>query len=208
MMRSFFENKKFENKQFQNKQFQNKQFQNKQFQNKARFNKPLSREGITGLGLLLLCLVFYGFALHPVQLRLAQLQSTMAALQEKNRRAQHTQKAIKDSTPAEQLRDYYKLFPDPDTTPVLLKKIYAAAHHEGIQLEQGEYRATPEKAGKLIHYQITLPVNGTYLHLRKFLTAVLNTIPTASLDHIRFERQKIGDTEVQAEIKLTLYLQT
>lgn len=174
--------------------------------NNILYNKPLSREGVTGLGLLLLCLVFYGFALRPAQLRFAQLQSTVAALQEKSRQAKHSQKTIRDRTPAQQLHDYYRLFPHPDTTPALLKKIYAAARHEGIQLEQGEYRATAEKAGKLIHYQITLPVNGTYLHLRKFLTAVLNDIPTASLDNIRFERQKIGDTEVQAEIKLTLYL--
>ena len=165
----------------------------------------ISREGTVGLALLALCLAFYLSALRPTQVRLDQLRANMASLHEK---LQNTTKAMhaNQDTPAEQLATYYKFFPAQSSTPVWLDKIYKAARDQNIRLEQGEYRANREKAGKLIRYQITMPVKGTYLQLRKFLAAVLTEIPIASLDHISFERQKIGDEAIDAKIKLTLYL--
>lgn len=165
----------------------------------------LSREGAVGLGLLVLCLAFYFSALRPTQVRLDRLQSDMVSLHEKIRNAKDAMRVDPD-TPAEQLVRYYKFFPPQTSTPLWLDKIYKAALDQNIQLEQGEYRAKSEKAGKLVHYRIVMPVKGTYLQLRKFLAAVLTDIPTASLDQISFERQKIGDEVIEAKIKLTLYL--
>lgn len=165
----------------------------------------LSREGVAGLGLLALCLAFYLSALRPMQVKLDQLQANMVSLREKIQDTANTMRTNRD-TPAEQLVTYYKFFPSQTSSPDWLEKIYKAAQDQKIQLEQGEYRITSEKTGKLVHYQITLPVKGTYLQLRKFLAAVLTEIPIASLDHISFERQKIGDEVVEAKIRLTLYL--
>jgi len=165
----------------------------------------LSREGVIGLGLIMLCLAFYFLALRPSQLQLDQLRNNLRLFHERSQNTadnMHT----KGDTPAEQLVTYYNFFPSQTTTPMWLDKIYKAAYDQGIQLNQGEYRINREKAGKLVRYQITMPVKGTYLQLRKFLAAVLTGIPIASLDHISFERQKIGDVVVAAEIKLTLYL--
>ena len=165
----------------------------------------LSREAAFGLGLLAISLAFYLSALLPAQAKLDQLRTNMVSLQVKLQNTAKTMRANQD-TPAEQLVVYYKFFPEQSTTPVWLGKIYKAARDQNIQLEQGEYRAVREKAGKLVRYQIALPVKGTYLQLRKFLAAVLTEIPIASLDHISFERQKIGDEVIEAKIKLTLYL--
>lgn len=165
----------------------------------------LSRAGSVGLGLFALCLTFYLSALRPAQNRLAQLQANMLSLHEKIRNTANSLRSNQDA-PAEQLVTYYKFFPAQTTTPDWLNKIYAAARSQNLQLEQGDYRANREKAGKLIRYQITLPVKGTYLQLRQFVAAVLTEIPAASLDQISFERQKIGDEVIEAKIRLTLYL--
>jgi Pilus assembly protein, PilO len=165
----------------------------------------LGREGVIGIGLLALCLNFYLFALKPVHLQIIQLHDSVASLKQGIEGNAHWPLIEKES-PAEQLSVYYSFFPAQTTTPEWLEKIFTAAKSEKIRLKEGEYRVNREKAGKLIRYQITLPVSGSYLQLRKFLATVLSEIPIASLDHISFKRQKIGDSVISAEIKLTLYL--
>jgi Tfp pilus assembly protein PilO len=165
----------------------------------------LSRERIVGLGLLALCLAFYLSALRPTQVRVDQLQTNMVSLHEKMRNTAKSLRTDPDA-PAEQLVTYYKFFPSQTTAPAWLDKIYKAALDQNLRLERADYRPTRDKAGKLIRYQITMPVKGSYLQLRKFLATVLTDVPIASLDHISFERQKIGDELIEAKVKLTLYL--
>ncbi len=165
----------------------------------------LSREGRLGLGLMVLGLGFYLAVVQPAQLQLTQLQDDVVSQQKKIRIAAKSLQATQDP-PAEQLIAYYKFFPAQTTAPLWLEKIYRAARNQGIQLEQGEYHTAREKSARLLHYQVTLPVKGSYLQLRKFLATVLTEVPIASLDNISFERQKIGDQAIEARIKLTLYL--
>ena len=165
----------------------------------------LGRGGGIGLGLFALCLTVYLSALRPAQVRLDQLHDNMTALREKKQGSGNSVQTRQNSL-AEQLLTYYNFFPPQMSTPFWLDKIYKAALEQNIELAQGEYRANREKAGKLVHYQITMPVKGNYLQLRKFLAAVLTEIPVASLDQISFERQKIGEEVIEAKIRLTLYL--
>jgi len=44
------------------------------------------------------------------------------------------------------------------------------------------------------------------VQLRQFVGRVLKDMPTASLDAVRFERRKPGDTQVEAQVRLTIYL--
>lgn len=166
----------------------------------------LSREGLTGLLLLAVCATFYLSALRPTQERRDRLQTSVTSLHD---RMQATARNLRTNTdaPAEQLATYYKFFPAQASATTWLAKIYKAASDQNLQLEQGDYRPSRDPGGRLVRYQITLPVKGSYLQLRKFLAAVLADIPIASLDHISFERQKIGDDIIDAKIRLTLYLE-
>jgi Tfp pilus assembly protein PilO len=165
----------------------------------------LSRERTVGLGVLAICLVSYMSALQPTQARRDRLQADVTSLHERVRNPAHAMRTGR-AIPAEQLAVFYRFFPSQTSAPDWLDKIYKAARNQNIQLDEGDYRAAREKVGKLVRYQITLPVKANYLQLRKFLAAVLAEVPIASLDHISFERQKIGDEIIEAEIKLTLYL--
>ena len=60
--------------------------------------------------------------------------------------------------------------------------------------------------GKLWRYEIVLPVHGTYPQVRVFLAQVLTKIPHLALQSVSFERQKVGDAMIEANIRLTLYL--
>ena len=85
-----------------------------------------------------------------------------------------------------------------------LEAIYAHARASKLQLAQGEYRL--EKGAGLAAYRVTLPVRGSYAQVRQFVGRVLKDMPTASLDAVRFERSKAGDAQLEAQVRLTIYL--
>jgi hypothetical protein len=101
---------------------------------------------------------------------------------------------------------FYQYFPLKQSIPGSLDRIFRVAAHQTIQLTQGEYRIVPTKTDRIIGYQVSLPVRGTYVQIRKFILQVLKEVPTASLDELSFKRDTIDSTDVEAKIKLTLYL--
>ena len=105
---------------------------------------------------------------------------------------------------AAELERFYRRFPTLDGLQGELEAVYAHARASKLQLAQGEYRL--EKGAGLAAYRVTLPVRGSYAQLRQFVGRVLKDMPTASLDAVRFERRKAGDTQVEAQVRLTIYL--
>lgn len=164
----------------------------------------LSREAWLAAGLMVLSLGFYLAVLAPAQTTRDQLQRDLAAAQQQARNASAS--TLSTDSPAEQLASFYKFFPGQTTAPQWLNKIYSAARHQGLQLSQGDYHATQENSGRLLRYQITLPVKGSYSQLRHFIDTVLSDIPHLALNQISFERQKIGESTIEGKIKFTLYL--
>ena len=65
---------------------------------------------------------------------------------------------------------------------------------------------TQDKVGQLMRYKIMLPVQGKYPQIRKFLASLPSEIPVIALENVQFERKNIVDADVQAKIKLVLYL--
>jgi hypothetical protein len=49
-------------------------------------------------------------------------------------------------------------------------------------------------------------VRGSYPQLRDFVAAVLKDMPVASIDALRFERKKALDSELDAQIRLTVHV--
>lgn len=160
--------------------------------------------GVVGLGLLAFCGVVYLSAIVPAQHRLADMKAQTLSLRALLAKNNATQKET--PTPEVQLNRFYQFFPAHTATPDLLEKLYAAAESSNIVLEQGDYRLASTKGDKIAHYQVTLPVKGSYPQIRKFIGRILADLPASSLDEVSFQRQKIGDMQVESQIKLTLYL--
>jgi len=164
-----------------------------------------SREVLLALSLLALAAGFALLALQPAVGQLGRLQSDVSSLHDRIRKAARDLGDSPDA-PVEQLAAYYRFFPAPATATKWLDTIYRTAGSLGLRLDQGEYRPTTEPGSRLLRYQITLPVKGSYLQIRKFVATLLTDIPVASLDYINFERRRVGEADVEAKIKLSLYL--
>lgn len=166
------------------------------------------RIGLIGLAGVLLLMVSAGFLVahvHADRAQLARLDQVSLTLRE---RAQRATSAFDEAElpPAEQLARFYGSFPDLTAVPDVLGRIHQAAHAQGLVLEQGEYRIVTERGGTLRRYRITLPVKGPYLQVRQFLATALHDAPFVALDSVRFQRDAIGQSMVEAQIHLTIYL--
>ncbi|HEU4843822.1 MAG TPA: hypothetical protein VFT05_06130, partial [Burkholderiaceae bacterium] len=84
--------------------------------------------------------------------------------------------------------------------------LFGLAAKAGLTLRQGEYKAGIDRNARLVTYQVTLPVKGSYNDVSNFSLMALRAIPFASLDELSFKRENIGDTQLEARVRLTLFL--
>ena len=165
----------------------------------------LGLAGVFAIAMLIVCFAFYLSTIRPMQARLevAQRKATSVSASEVNVSAKAD--GIGD-TPSEQLAVFYQFFPDEKNSPQWLAQMIAVAEKSGLELNEGDYEITQDKVGKMMRYKITLPVQGTYPQIRKFLVSLNKEVPVMALEDVQFERKDVADSAVQAKIKLVLYL--
>jgi hypothetical protein len=166
----------------------------------------LGRPGILGIGILVVFPPFYLSAIAPAQERLDAARRSTLALREQVMHAGRSLDGVR-RTPAVQLAEFYRIFPEERSSPQWLAKLAALASRNGLSLNEGEYQATRDNAGRLMRFQMVLPVKGEYRQIRRFLAALPAEIPSAALETIQFSRRNVADSTVEARIKLALYLE-
>ncbi len=171
----------------------------------SHWAKRLSWPWMAVLGLLALTGGIYFSVIEPSQRELHAMRQDLLALQKQVNSTEKNPVLPAHTSSPSQLAIFYHYFPDEQSLPDSLEKILGAATEDKLVLTEGDYHITRDKLGKLERYQIRLPLYGSYLDIRKFLSAVLSALPASSLDNIKFERQKIGDSGVAVIIELTLY---
>jgi len=162
--------------------------------------RQLGNAGVIGIGILVACAGFWGSALAPAEQELAAQRLAAERL-----RARSPYQPVSTTGRAEELRRFYGLFPSAASLTDELERVHQLARRSGLELAQGEYRLERPQYG-LWAYRVTLPVRGGYPQLRAFLASLLRDIPTASLEALKFERRKAAETEIDAQLRITLHL--
>jgi Tfp pilus assembly protein PilO len=174
--------------------------------NMRRWLRILGWPGVAGLGLLVACVSLYVSAIRPAQERMQEMEDSVAFVREQ---MAHDGKATREKlrSPAEQLAEFYRAFPTERYSPQWLEKLIAVAEQNDLTLNEGEYKTSRDKVGRLVRYQIMLPVSGEYPQIREFLAELPAEIPIMALEDVQFERKNIADSMVEARIRLVLYLE-
>lgn len=162
--------------------------------------QALGPAGIVGVGVLLACLAFYFSALRPAELELSAGRLAAARV-----RAQAASAAASARPSAASRID--ARFPPLSQLPDQLGRLYALARAEQLDLARGDYRLQAGD-GPLRAYRITLPLRGSYPRIREFIREMLVKMPFASIDALQFERRKVTDARLQAQLRVTLYFRT
>lgn len=164
------------------------------------------KPGVLAVGILLVYPVFYLAAIVPARERLDVAQRNAQARHEQIRRANEATGSVRH-TPAEQLAEFYRIFPEERSAPKWLGKLAVLAQENGIVLNEGDYKVMRDDSARLMRLQMVLPVKGEYQTIRRFLAALPAEIPVIALENVQFSRHNVGDPSVEALIRLTLYLE-
>lgn len=168
----------------------------------GRLRSWLTWPALAAVGVAAFATSLHVSAVRPAQGKVEALQRTLSEL-----RAQYPlNDPASRQNPHLQLVRFYESFPSLASAPNWLKQLYRAAQSNHLELMRGDYRILRKEHGQLSQYQMTLPLKGSYPNIRGFLNTVLSEFPGISLDNVAFERQKIGEADVQVSVRLTLYL--
>lgn len=158
----------------------------------------LGGAGVIGLGLLAQCAAFYVFAMLPQQ-RDVEARQRLAGARAAELRPVRT---VDEAT--SQVERFYGLFPPFAGSTDEIERLHRYAATAGLQLVKGEYRVE-SREGSLVALHASFPLRGTYAGLRRFFAAVLEHMPIAAIDGLRFERKKPGEEILDAQVQMTLF---
>lgn len=156
----------------------------------------LGWQGMLGGLLLLAAYLFYSLELAPLELR-AEVERA---------RTETGQQRMRGQPSSASLEKFYAFFEGGQMATDQLDTIYRLAEANALKLKVGEYKLEDKEGDGLKEYQISLPVHGSYLQVRAFVTQVLEKMPTVSLDRILLRREHADSPTVDAEIQFTLYM--
>lgn len=162
----------------------------------------LGWQGMAGLILLVLAGAFNYLSLHPLE---QQTEFVRERIDQARSKVSMEGRAFGVQGRQRELEMFYDSLPaEPDVTDVLAK-IYVVAEASHVTLKQGEYRLNNMNP---LHpeYGMSFPVKGGYANIRAFLARILADYPALALDGISFHRDKIDDSVLSADIRLTLFL--
>jgi Tfp pilus assembly protein PilO len=170
-----------------------------------RHELRLGWPGALGLLVLAGCLAAWFTLVQPARQRLQQARLSATSLQERIARAGDDARN-KPLSLQEQLDAFYRIFPSERDAAEWVGRIAAIAQRDGLGLHQAEYKATPDKSGKLTRLQMSLPLRGDYQVVRRFLTDLRSEVPIVAVEQVQLERQKVGDAAVDARVRLVIFL--
>ena len=151
--------------------------------------------GVGAIGLLAAALFFSNFMVKPLEQK--NLSLTEAATRQ-GRKADSAQSGEKVAAVYEYLRK------EEDTTD-WLAKLHGIGTATGIQMRTASYRTQPTE-GRIVRYEIVLPVTGSYGQIRDFLKRAALEIPVLSIDQVTLKKEERKGAALQAEMRLTLHM--
>jgi Tfp pilus assembly protein PilO len=169
------------------------------------WQRRLGWQGLLGLALAIAAGAIYWAAIEPAKARTRELEQEALSVRAFSRVNADAAKAANPSYET-WLENFYRLLPAKASAPDWLRIIFSAARNQSLGLEQGEYKVSVDKNGRLLAYEIGLPVHGTYMQVRKFVADVLEQIPAIALDEIVIKRETINANRIDASIRFTLFL--
>ena len=155
------------------------------------------------LGVLALCLLITLAYAWPQARALQQLKQDVADMH--RAMPQHQGQWI-DRSPQAALNTFYQFLPREDEATVLLNQVLDITQQHGLVPEKVDYTLTRQPSASFSKYQLTLPLRGHYLDIRRFIAEVMSTLPSAALNDIALKREDMMSDQIDARLHFTLYL--
>ncbi len=166
-----------------------------------QLKEQLGWQGISGIAMLLLAGAFNFLALQPLEQETSFMHTRLNAVQAKTS-AQSRTVSLGDRQ--KELGEFFDSLPVESDVTDILASLSAIAEESGVEIRQAEYRLDEKKKSRL-EYGIFLPIQGGYANVRHFVFRVLAEHPAIALDQINFQRDRVADSALKAEIHMTIF---
>jgi Tfp pilus assembly protein PilO len=161
------------------------------------------RHQLGGLGLAALALMAAAAAFHFMVLK--PLDASNAQLEDRVSRQAPRAAAGAPGNAADQVAQVYEYLQKDEETTDWLAKLHGIGGATGVQLKSASYR-TEKTAGRMVRYEMVLPLVGSYPQIRDFLQRARAEIPVMSIDQLTLKRESRNDGALQVELRLTLHM--
>lgn len=158
-----------------------------------RLIERIGLAGALAVAVLAAALAFSNFAVKPLEERGAAL---------KGRKAESAAPA------GEKVAAVYQYLAKEESTTDWLAKLHGIGTATGIQMRAASYSTKPAE-GRIVRYEIVLPVAGSYAQIRDFLKRAQAEIPVMSIDQVTLkkdEKKGASQAALHAELRLTLHM--
>lgn len=82
------------------------------------------------------------------------------------------------------------------------------ARDAGVTMERADYAVQADTSLPISRMNVSVPVQGSYAAVRRFLAGVLNDVPNAALESLQLERSDTRADELRATARLMLLYRT
>lgn len=149
--------------------------------------------GVAAIGLLAAALFFSNFMVRPLEERNALLKQSVSG------------KAPAAAASGEKVAAVYEYLRKDEGTTDWLAKLHGIGTATGIQMRAGSYSTKPAE-GRIVRYEMVLPVAGSYAQIRDFLKRAQAEIPVMSIDQVTLKKDEKKGGAIHAEMRLTLHM--
>jgi hypothetical protein len=163
----------------------------------VRMRTALGGLGLAALALFAVATLFHFAVLKPLEVR-------TGALKERLLREAPRARAGPAAGAADKVSAVYGFLKRDEHTTDWLAKLHAIGAATGVQLKSASYRSQGE--GRIVRYEIVLPLAGSYPQIRDFLQRSAAEIPVMSIDQLTLKRESRSEAALQAELRLTLHM--
>jgi hypothetical protein len=167
-----------------------------------RASRALGWSGVSGLALLVIAVGYYLTNYAPLYEDVSRLEKQVELASTELEQAGPKEAP---GTPGRQLDDFYSRLKSQSDVAEVVRRLHGSAREVGLRFVRGDYRPQREASGKILRYQITLPVRGSYPKVRQFLAQALRNEPALALDGVGFQTDRSGG-DLETRVQFTLFV--
>lgn len=164
-----------------------------------QWGRRLGPAGLAGLGLLAAALLLHTIQVDSLYRDIDAQHARLRAL----RQAIARQEATPQPVPVNPLSQ----LPPTGEASQLIGELAHLARLHGLDLPRGQYSVSSLAGTSLQRWQLVLPIDATYPDLYAFLATALERLPNLTLDELKLKRDRIESGELQAELRLSLFVE-
>ena len=176
------------------------------FRASKRFSQEMGWEWVAAIAFLLALFIFYVVVMLPLDRDLNETRQHASMMQHNFKQIQRAHLESLNQTPSGQIDLFNAYFPTESSSTDVTEELINIATKNGLSANQAQYKLMTTNPGNLISYQLSIPLKGSYPNILKFIFDALSQIHHLSLDAILLQRQKVGDTDLDATLVFSLYM--